>query len=188
VFRPAALADAAAIAQVHVQSWAQTYSGLMPADFLTHMTSDATRERRAAHWAQVIEPASEVVIVAVQAEQVVGFASAGVTRPHAALPGDYAAELFTLYTLKAVQGSGLGRRLVQHTAAALLRGSSGLHSGLYRGLAVWVLDVNPARAFYRHLGGVELGQKTEDIPGGVLTEVALGWRDLKVLVGEEAGT
>ncbi|MEF2277146.1 hypothetical protein V3W47_02470 [Deinococcus sp. YIM 134068] len=36
----------------------------------------------------------------------------------------------------------------------------------FRSLALWVLDVNPTRAYYAHLGGREDGEKTEPLPGG----------------------
>ncbi len=138
-------------------------------------TSPDMRERRAAHWARTLEQDLEVVTVAEQGGQAVAFAGAGATRLHAAVPGDYDAELYTLYALKAMHGQGLGRRLVQESAARL-------HAQGFGGLAVWVLDVNPTRAFYRHLGASELGHKTEEIPGGTLTEVALGWPDLTALL------
>ena len=199
--RPATPADAAAIAAVQTISWAETYRGHMPGGFLDQMTGEAMREGRALQWEHTlthkpgveIDTVPDIVTVAEQvgAEQegqVVAFASAGATRLHTVIPGDYDAELYTLYALKSVQGLGLGRRLLAASAAALhLRG--------FRGLALWVLDVNPTRAFYHHLGGQELGQKTEEIPGGgfggpaengltqsVLIEVALGWRDLTVLL------
>ncbi|MGY2892717.1 N-acetyltransferase family protein [Deinococcus sp. UYEF24] len=200
--RPAAPTDAAAIAAVQTISWAETYRGHMPGGFLDQMTGEAMQERRAAQWEHTLtvdmtaDRTPDIVTVAeqVEAEQagrVVAFASAGATRLHTVIPGDYDAELYTLYSLKSVHGLGLGRRLLAASAAALhLRG--------FRGLALWVLDVNPTRAFYRHLGGQELGQKTEEIPGGglteggltqsVLTEVALGWRDLTVLLARDTAS
>ena len=199
--RPATLADAAAIAAVQTTSWAETYRGHMPDGFLDRMTGGAMQERRALQWEHTltldvtIDRTPDIVTVAeqVEAEQVgaeqagrvVAFASAGATRPHTVIPGDYDAELYTLYALRSAHGLGLGRRLIAASAAAL-------HLQGFTGLALWVLDVNPTRAFYRHLGGQELGQKTEEIPGdgltegglpqSVLTEVALGWRDLTVLL------
>ncbi|WP_407569050.1 GNAT family N-acetyltransferase [Deinococcus altitudinis] len=179
--RPATPADAAAIAAVQTTSWAETYRGHMPGGFLDQMTGEAARERRALQWQHTLAPHMEadrtpdIVTVAEQAGRVVAFASAGATRLHTVIPGDYDAELYTLYALKSVHGLGLGRRLVAASAAAL-------HVRGFVGLALWVLDVNPTRAFYRHLGGQELGRKTDEVPGGTLTEVALGWRDLTALL------
>jgi GNAT superfamily N-acetyltransferase len=178
--RPATPADAGAIAAVQTLSWAETYRGLVPDEFLARMTGATMRGRRVAQWEHTLASgpdsvsSPDLVTVAEQGGRVVAFASAGPTRLHTVIPGDYDAELFTLYALKSAHGLGLGRRLISATAAAL-------HAQGFVGLAVWVLDVNPTRAFYRHLGGQELGRKTEDVPGGVLTEVALGWRDLTLL-------
>ena len=47
--------------------------------------------------------------------------------------------------------------------------------------AVWVLAANPACGFYEHLGGRWIAQKTIQIGGSDLMEVAYGWRDIKVL-------
>ncbi|WP_424950594.1 N-acetyltransferase family protein [Deinococcus sp.] len=173
--RPATPADAPGLAAMHVAGWAETYRGLMPTTFLAQMTSPAMHERRAAHWERTLAERLETVTVAEQGGRVVAFTGAGATRPHTVIPGDYDAELYTLYALKRVHGLGLGRALLRASAAAL-------HAQGYAGLALWVLDVNPSRAFYTHLGGAELGRKTEEVPGGVLTEVALGWRDLRVLL------
>lgn len=166
--------DAPALARVQVQSWAETYRGLMPDDFLTVMTSEARRERRQTLWRQTLwrqtlEADKEGVLVAIRGGELVGFTSGG--------PTDFAgydAELFTLYLLRSAQGSGVGRALVSALA-------QGLASGGHRSLMLWVLDVNPTRAFYEHLGGVVIGEKTEPVPGGELREVAYGWAELEAL-------
>ncbi len=168
-------ADAERLAHIHVTSWRETYSGLMPDSFLDRMTDAAMRDRRAQNWAYTLEQGGDVVQVAELDGEVVAFASAGVTRPHAVLPGDYDAELYTLYALHDAQGHGLGRDLLRGVAAEL--DSQGL-----TGLALWVLTVNPARGFYAHLGAKVLGHKTEEIPGGTLTETAMGWSDLGSLL------
>ncbi|ULH14545.1 GNAT family N-acetyltransferase [Deinococcus sp. KNUC1210] len=173
--RAAVAGDAEQMANVHIHSWRETYTGLMPPGFLTRMTDDRMRDLRGANWRRTIHDADDVVCVAVHAGQVVGFASGGALRPHTVIPGDYSAEVYTLYALKSVQGQGLGRRLLSEVA-------KGLEERAYRGMALWVLASNPTRQFYTHLGGAELGQKIEETPFGPLTEVALGWRHLDLLI------
>lgn len=169
--RPAAPADAPAIAHVHVTSWRETYAGLMPEDFLTRMTDSAARERRAANWLRDAADPAQVVLVAEQTGQVVAFASAGPPRDH---PG-VDAELFTLYALRAAQGRGVGRALLAALARELAaRGQ--------RSLALWVLDVNPTRQWYMRQGGREQGEKMQAIPGGELRELRLVWDDLAPLL------
>ncbi len=171
LIRPARPTDAARLAHIHVTSWRETYSGLMPPEVLERMTSEAMRQRREQGWLHTLWQETDCVQVAELNGQVVGFASGGALRPHTVIPGDYAAELYTLYALKEVQGRGLGRSLFGAAAREL-------HGRGFVGLALWVLATNPTRQFYAHLGGRELGQKVEAVPGGELVEVALGWRDL----------
>lgn len=100
--RRAEVADAPAIAAVHVQSWRETYAGLISPDFLDRMTSDAARQRREKSWEATISTGRENVFVAERDGQVVAFASVGPARDH---PG-YSHELMTLYSLRRVQAQG----------------------------------------------------------------------------------
>lgn len=161
--------DAPALARVHMQSWAETYRGLMPDGFLAAMTTGAWRERRQTLWQQTLEADQDSMLVAVRGGELVGFTSGG----RADFAG-YDAELFTLYLLRSAQGGGVGRALVRGLAQALA-------SGGQRSLMLWVLDVNPTRAFYEHLGGLMIGEKTEPVSGGELREVAYGWPELDAL-------
>jgi ribosomal protein S18 acetylase RimI-like enzyme len=88
----------------------------------------------------------------------VGFASGGPERT-----GRLGAtgELYALYVLQAAQRMGLGRRL---TEAALAE--------LGKGVAVWVLEVNPARGFYERMGGRRLATRQSYFAGASFTEVA----------------
>lgn len=180
MIRPAAPDDAPALASLHVRSWRETYAGLMPEPLLTRMTDSAMQARREVSWRQGVADPTQVVRLAEMDGQVVGLASGGPLRPHPGLPAEqlpaeYDAELYTLYLLRAAQGRGLGRRLVAEVAGGL--GQQG-----FRGLALWVLAANPTRAFYGHLGGALLGQRTEETPYGELQEVAYGWQTLEALI------
>ena len=172
--RPARPPDAAWLALIHVTSWRETYTGLMPPGVLERMTGEAMRLRREQGWQHTLSHEADCVQVAELDGQVVGFASGGALRPHTVIPGDYAAELYTLYALREVQGRGMGRLLFAAVAREL-------HGRGFVGLALWVLAANPTRQFYVHLGGRELGQKVEAVPGGELAEVALGWPQIQSL-------
>ena len=69
------------------------------------------------------------------------------------------------------QRSGAGRRLI-HTLA------DGLLALGYKSLLVWVLEQNPAVAFYLHLGGTFVRRDAVAMGGVDLPELALGWPDL----------
>lgn len=166
--RPARTGDAPGLAAVHTQSWRETYAGLMPDDFLDCLTGDEARQRRVAQWQRTLELGTETVWVAEHAGKVVGFASVGPARDH---PG-YAAELMTLYSLRRVQGQGVGRQLLQAAARSAWAGGA-------RQLALWVLDRNPARQWYARQGATEAGEKQD----GDLREIRMVWDDLGALTG-----
>lgn len=161
--RPAELKDVNAIAQIHIQSWQETYTGLLPAAFLTQATNNAALERRKAGWHHTLSQQTEDVWVTEQAGEVVAFASLGPARDH---PG-YAYELMTLYSLQRVQGQGIGRALLQAAMNQVkAKGASNL--------ALWVLSSNPTKEWYKQRGGTEAGEKVD----GDLIETRIVWDKL----------
>lgn len=148
--RRAVLADAAAMAAVHVASWESTYTGVLPASYI----AERSLAVRHAFWRdRLIENDPAICIfVACQADGTIcGFASGG------------NGELYSLYLLEEAQGFGFGRLLVEAVLAEL-RGE--------RPVIVWVLGVNPARGFYEHMGGRLVAEKQTRMGGELFTEVA----------------
>jgi GNAT superfamily N-acetyltransferase len=113
-----------------------------------------------------------LTFVAEDESGVFGFASGGRLR---GAVDDYDAELYAIYLLSRRQRHGVGRSLTQ----TLVRGlrAKGLGS-----LLVWVLEQNPSVGFYKHLGGVKVAQKSVQIGGVDLPEIALGWPRLDRLI------
>lgn len=148
--RAATLADAPAIASVHVRTWQTAYRGLMPDELL----ADLSVERRTELWQRMIPRG--IVWVAETDGEVVGFASAGPSRDN-----DAPFELYAIYVLESAQGTGLGAALAH---AAL---------GAEPDVVVWVLDTNtPARRFYERIGFHADGvTRTEVEAGAELSEV-----------------
>jgi GNAT superfamily N-acetyltransferase len=162
--RPAASADARAIARIHVETWQTTYPGMLPDQTLIDLTIDG----KARSWRATLErpnPTGAVLLAEVPEEGVVGFASAGHNR-HPNLP--YAGEVETLYVLPDWQNQGIGRQLLTGCFEAL-RGQG------FASAVVWVLAENPARFFYERMGGRRAGERDESLWGAVLHEVAYGW-------------
>ena len=171
--REATEANAAAIARVHVDSWRTTYKGIVPGDYLTALSY----EQREGVWRANISAARgrEFVYVAQDGGgQVVGFASGG---PQNSGDTEYAGELYAIYLLASHQGQGIGRQLVLAVTRRLLQAD-------LPSMLVWVLASNSSRLFYEALGGKELYEKPITIGGASLVEVAYGWPDLSILVGE----
>lgn len=174
VIRRATIEDAAGISRVHVDSWRETYRGIMPDDVLDGLSYDGRAETRRR---QMRTAAPEVIhLVAELDGQIVGFAVAG---PERETDFPYEGELYAIYILRSAQGRGIGRQLFAAAVSHLLR--HGIDSML-----VWVLADNPSRGFYEALGGAELGVKTITI-GVPLEEVAYGWDDIRPPAGCRSG-
>lgn len=161
VVRRARVADAAPIAQVHVQSWRESYRGLVPESYLEQL-SVAAHERQ---WRRSFA-AGTWAFVAEWEQRVVGFASGGLSRAHRDISG----ELHLLYVLRARHRHGIGRALFDACHYELARCG-------HRGMLVWVLADNSARRFYERLGGEPAGESSVSIAGAKLREVAYAWRD-----------
>jgi GNAT superfamily N-acetyltransferase len=131
--RPAVLADAQGIAEVHVQGWREAYAHLVPAENLARLSVD----QRELRWNEILLLPEAVIWVATDDERVVGFAWSGRSQESNA-PRDL--ELQAIYLLANHHGTGAGQRL--------------LHAVLGDVPAtLWVAEDNPrARAFYARNG------------------------------------
>lgn len=161
------MADAAAIARVHVASWKTTYRGIVQAEYLAAMDV-GVREQR---WREQFEAAQSLTFVAEAGPEVIGFISGGALRETIA---GYDAELYAIYLLESYQRQGVGKALVRELAKDLLAARHG-------GMVVWVLADNPAVEFYKRLGANAILGKMITIGEMRLPELALGWPSLDAL-------
>jgi ribosomal protein S18 acetylase RimI-like enzyme len=167
--RAANPSDADGIARVYVETWRNTYAGVLPDHVLVGMSE--ARQRRA--WENAIRGRREAVVVAEQDGHIVGVGSAGPARKAGlGFPG----EVYTLYVLPDYQNQGIGRRLMTRLFAAIREkhGNSAV---------IWVLAANPSRFFYEVMGGKRVGERDERLWGVVLHEIAYGWPDLTAVTG-----
>lgn len=147
--RPARPDDADAMADVHVESWRQTYRGLMRDEVLDDPGLLPARGR---FWNAVLTEERYEPFRAAVAESdgaVVGIALAGPpTEPEI----EWDTQLYVLYLLDAFQGNGAGRGLMEAVLPA--SASAGL----------WVADPNPrAQVFYAKRGFIpDGGAKLDD--------------------------
>jgi GNAT superfamily N-acetyltransferase len=168
--RPAAIHDARAIAEVHVESWKTTYRGIFPDSLLNGLSV----EKRESSWRDSLAghapPAAMTLVACDAAGSVVGFASGGHERTGQL---GCAGELYAIYLRQEAQRKGLGTSLVQQFVHELIARGFG-------SMAVWVLELNPSRAFYERLGGKLIGQQEIEREGQTFIEVAYGWHSLNV--------
>jgi GNAT superfamily N-acetyltransferase len=169
--RQAIMADVAAIARVHVDSWRTTYKGLLPDDYLANLAY----EQREALWRKILSRpvGQDLVYVAEETPgSIVGFVSGGPERS-----GDpvYAGEVYAIYLLERWQGQGIGRRLIITLVRQLVQ--QGLTS-----LLIWVMAENRSRRFYEALGGRQVRERLEMTGGVEHMDVAYGWLDARTLI------
>lgn len=147
ILRDPVPADADALAQLHVASWRETYSHLLPAGFFT-AEYVAGRQKM---WNHILNhPRAERCIQVADLDgTIVGFASVGreASVKETTVPAQ--AQLEAIYVVAAHHGTGIGQALLDATL-----GDSPA--------ALWVAKDNPrAVAFYRRNGFEFDG--TEDI-------------------------
>jgi len=169
VIRPARAGDAEAIARVRVDSWRETYRGMIPQAYLDAMKLEQSR----ALWEKVLTAGSTAVSVFVAecGAEIVGFGSGNTL---AEPKHGFDAELSAVYVRREFQRAGIGRRLVAETAIALSQRDRGASD-----LIVWVIAANKgARAFFERIGAELVIEQAFQWDGMDLVEAGYGWRTL----------
>ena len=124
--RPARLSDASAIADIQVETWRDTYAGLIPDRTLLGLSRTSHIES----WRRILRDTQAESITRVAEgpdSRVVGFANAGRSRPTNL---SYDGEVYTLYVLPDHQGAGHGRRLLGALFSALWAAGPGRAAAL----------------------------------------------------------
>jgi ribosomal protein S18 acetylase RimI-like enzyme len=171
--RNATIEDATELGKMHVASWRETYTGILPEGILSSLSVPA----RVAKWQEILrEPASvEATVVHVMESDgnIIGFGSCGPQRTENLKVRGYAGEFSGIYVLRAFQRHGVGARLMSIMA-------SDLASRGFNAASLWVLRDNAvARQFYERFGG-QVVEEREDVRGQVtLVELAYGWANLR---------
>ena len=182
--RRARLADAAAIAAVHVAAWRSTYSGILPDRFLARLSV----ARQTAHYDAAIRAGVGVHVATAsgsdadrgddaaenRAAKVVGFVSGGPSRALGGRQRLAEGEIDTLYVLDDWRERGIGRRLMRAAAAHL--SGAGCQSAF-----LWVLRDNPSRWFYARLGGKPVAEATIEVGGQKVVQMAYVWTPIDKL-------
>ena len=119
--RVAGVADAVAIAAVHVEAWRETYVGIVPVQVLAGLSVD----RRTEIWRRILtnptEFHSSAVFVAERDGTVVGFGCCGLQRAESLNAQGYDGEISSIYVLRAFQRRGLGVALMSVMGRELQR-------------------------------------------------------------------
>lgn len=181
--------DAAGIAAVHVAAWRSAYAGILGDGYLASLSEPrlaafyqrAILDRRDGHAVFVAtaaggdQPEPEGDRPAMPEAAVVGFASGGRARRRGLAEG----EVETLYVLDDFRERAVGRRLMRAMAAHLR--AIGCNSAV-----AWVLQENPSRFFYRHLGGRMAMHEPIRVAGQGVEQVAMLWDPIDILLAATA--
>lgn len=129
--------DAVAVARVHVRAWQVAYRGLIPDEYLDGLKPE---ERAQRYDFASLDPARPTTLVAVDADEVLGFATVAPARDEDAAGQG---ELCALYVEPELWGRGVGQALA-------VAARSELHRLGFNKALLWVLAGNArAQRFYR---------------------------------------
>lgn len=165
-------ADTRYMARVQVDTRRAAYQAFYPFELLARLSYEKTE----CAWRRNLfetpdRPGMFSLLAETDTGDVVGVLIAGPVREPDL---EFTAEIYVLYVLPANQHLGVGRALVCEAARVLAAAG-------HRRLLIWVLENNPARAFYERNGGRLARSKTEQVDGYRLVEVGYGWDDIRRL-------
>lgn len=165
-FRAARPTDAAAIAAIHADTWAETYVGVLPPGAITANNYDACLK----FWKTELVHAPQGVFIAEDDKLgPMGFVSVGPAQNLLRIEtGNFRGEILRLYVRPVCQGMGLGAQLLESALANLSRAG-------YSAVMLWVFADTPACKFYERMGGQPIGERNTDYSGKTMREVAYGW-------------
>jgi GNAT superfamily N-acetyltransferase len=171
--RPAGLADAAAIAQLHTLSWQSAYRGILSDAFLR----GPLRESHRVLWHTRLDEsdrADQFVLVDEQEGAIHGFACAFLEADP-----DWGCLLENLHIDPDLKRTGLGRQLMRAVAERVLLSNSGGR------LHLWAYERNLAACrFYERLGGTNTLRRVEQaVDGTLVNAVRYCWSELPGLAG-----
>ena len=164
-FREASIVDAFAVAQVHVQSWRESFAGIVPQSYLDKMSVE---NRAKAFENGFAVDFYKMFVAETQENGIIGFSDFGKTQDNHCW---YEAELYAIYLLRDFQGKGIGSKLFD-------LGVSYLVAQNMNSLSLTALEISPFKAFYEKMGGHLVERKTTNIEGESYVTVVYGWDSL----------
>ena len=166
LIREANVQDASGIARVHVDSWIETYTGIVPDSYL----STLSKAKRQEMWENIISSntAKQYTFVAEVNGEIVGFVNGGEAREK---EHGYKGELCAIYLLKSHQGKKIGKAMFQKLSESLKKESM-------KNMYLWVLRDNSTVNFYQGMGGVKGTERVDEIGDKELLEDLYYWENL----------
>ncbi|MEG0483605.1 MAG: GNAT family N-acetyltransferase [Acinetobacter sp.] len=158
MIRMAVANDAQQIAEIHVQSWKETYTGIIKPEVLDNLSVP----KRLTLWQHIIPHPDHQLFVCEKDGKILGFLD-GYLNPNSNI-----AEIRAFYLLKNIQGEGIGRAMFEKFHQLI-------HPQQHQILRLEVINKNPSRYFYEKMGGQAVGEQDASDLGVGITEVFYQW-------------
>lgn len=161
--RPARLEDAEQITQVHIQTWQETYRGMMPDEFLDNIDA---KKRIAWHQNNIGQSG---YMLAEESGRILGFIMYGQTRDSS---DPTQGEIWGINLINEAKGRGIGEVLMRRAATELIKNG-------FQEISLWVVKENESACrFYEVLGGTPDGHsKDVEIGGKNVSELRYVWKN-----------
>lgn len=172
LIRPHRRNDADRIAEVLADGWRDTYAAIVTPEYLDYQSDRVRRRSEIAAWLDDFNEGAEAIFVAEREGEVVGFIHMELGNKASLGSSGY---VNLLYIDKAAHGRGIGKHLMSAGARWLVESEPGP-------LVLSAFELNPHRAFYAALGGIEVKRVLNDISGAKVWSVLYLWPDPSVLV------
>lgn len=156
--RIASFKDALSIAEVHVQAWKETYTGMVKQEILDEL-SVLDKEQL---WKEISRSPNHKLFIYTENGVVKGFLDGYLN------PENNVAEILAFYLLKEVQKQGIGRELFQKFYQCALNQG-------YAFIRLEVFNKNPSRFFYEKMGAKLIAEAELPEFGFGITELPYQW-------------
>lgn len=166
VIRQAVLQDAEAIAKIHVQSWQESYKGIIGQSFLDNISYEKRLEMRR----KILNANDVMTYVACNPQnEIVAFCDRGPA--HNCSEAEW--EIYAIYVLEKYKHQGIGKKLFEHAGKDL------------SSVIAWVLKENKtARRFYEGQGGQLIQKHAIKIGTQSLDEVCYFFKNSTKTTGD----
>ena len=156
--------DAADLARIYIESWQDTYAGLISHSLLGAMSL----KHHTARWQATMRGPGAVLVAEDARHGAIGLCSLGAVRDRGL---GFEGEVYTLYVDPAFLGRGAGR--------ALLAGAFDAFKERHlRSCLIWAHARNNACFFYEAMGGRRVAIRTTRLMGDLTPEIGFGWKRL----------
>ncbi|WP_182003035.1 GNAT family N-acetyltransferase [Acinetobacter lactucae] len=156
--RIATFKDALSIAEVHVQGWKETYTGMLKQEILDELKV-LDKELL---WKEIAQSSDHKLFIYTENGVVKGFLDGYLN------PENNIAEILAFYLLKEIQKHGIGRGLFQKFYQCALNQGYGF-------IRLEVFNKNPSRFFYEKMGAKLIGETELPEFGSEITDLLYQW-------------